>query len=461
LKRVLAPVLALLLLCLASCSSPEDDIYEEYAQMPRFRAGQNEQNKTMQPPEKTKRTLTVWIGKDPSEMESIAAAYEKEHPDVDVVVVNMNESGDYYEYWNKLATAVVGGTAADILEVEGLPIHRYIQNGMIMDLNTCIEADLLFDRSDYFDNVLRAYEVDGKLPYISTNFALYMVSMSKTVDSESYREFMASDVAGTYQIQRWFEKEVQKGTRNHYLVGTNLLQEGIVEWEWFEYFDIKAGIVRFTDPSIERYLSALDALMNRQEKWESFPLALKYQNGERFKDTYMLRYTPSPVLLLQRMLQYPDDCYSPPKLYASTGGKIQASIAPYGFSIPSSCTQSELAWDFIKHCLLFYQTDSVRYNDCGFFPLNRARCEYVLRNVAFPILRDSSRQILEEGDAANLDEAIATLMEMIDLVNYTPIHDRTFAGSMRQYVYQYVDGDITAHEASALLQEKGELYMHE
>ena len=57
-------------------------------------------------------------------------------------------------------------------------------SGYFEDLNQYIDADPNFDRDDYYDNILRAAEVDGKLYQIPEGFYYVMLRLNKNITDE-------------------------------------------------------------------------------------------------------------------------------------------------------------------------------------------------------------------------------------------------------------------------------------
>ncbi len=57
-------------------------------------------------------------------------------------------------------------------------------SGYFENLNQYIDADPNFDRDDYYDNILRAAEVDGKLYQIPEGFYYVMFRLNKNITDE-------------------------------------------------------------------------------------------------------------------------------------------------------------------------------------------------------------------------------------------------------------------------------------
>jgi hypothetical protein len=107
--------------------------------------------------------------------------FMKEHPGVKIEtkVVFDNDVTDeqYNEGLNTLLTELASDQRADIYDATYLPSEIKTKgSGYFEDLNQYIDADPNFNRDDYYDNILRAAEVDGKLYQIpDDDFSVVMV----------------------------------------------------------------------------------------------------------------------------------------------------------------------------------------------------------------------------------------------------------------------------------------------
>lgn len=104
-------------------------------------------------------TLTVWALNDSDTLRSAIAEFRRIHPEADVVLeLGHTAGGDGLQdsdIITALNTRLVAGSAPDVLILDGLPARGYIQKGALLDLSG------LVDESDYFANILHAWQTDG------------------------------------------------------------------------------------------------------------------------------------------------------------------------------------------------------------------------------------------------------------------------------------------------------------
>ncbi len=108
---------------------------------------------------KTVVSYTRWG--DPAELEStreLIAQFMKENPDI-VVRVDVVA---WRQYWQKMATAVVTGTAQDVWLVSPAHLEPYVAAGHVLDLMPFVKADPTFSIDDYFANNFEDFIFTGE-----------------------------------------------------------------------------------------------------------------------------------------------------------------------------------------------------------------------------------------------------------------------------------------------------------
>ncbi len=79
---------------------------------------------------------------------------------------------DYSAGTTKLNTEIISGNVPDLFISDELPIAQYAAKGLLIDLYTLIDADEELSREDYFENILKAFEIDGGLYAICSSFSV-------------------------------------------------------------------------------------------------------------------------------------------------------------------------------------------------------------------------------------------------------------------------------------------------
>ena len=108
---------------------------------------------------KTAISYTRWG--DPAELDStreLMAQFMLENPDIVVRV----DIVSWQEYWQKMATATLTGTAQDVWLISPAYVEQYAAAGHMMDLMPFIEADPTFNVDDYFDYAFDDFSFAGE-----------------------------------------------------------------------------------------------------------------------------------------------------------------------------------------------------------------------------------------------------------------------------------------------------------
>ena len=113
--------------------------------------------------------LKVYSLKKDQTLQQAVSAYQKAHQDVFVKYeVGMSgENGLTAEDAIKaLNTEIMAGNGPDVIMLDGLPIESYLAKGMLADLSENLKA--VEEKEEFFDNITRVYEEDGKIYAIPT-----------------------------------------------------------------------------------------------------------------------------------------------------------------------------------------------------------------------------------------------------------------------------------------------------
>ena len=138
-KLLLAPAIVAIAALLAGCSAAGDTSTDSG--------------------EKVTITYGVWAGTQTPAMKEIAAAFEKENPNITVEV----QERPWPEYWSTLQTGAAGGTAPDAFWMLAQNIRPYASGGQLLDITDAVKDENV-DLENYPQAVLDLYDQgDGKL----------------------------------------------------------------------------------------------------------------------------------------------------------------------------------------------------------------------------------------------------------------------------------------------------------
>lgn len=110
-------------------------------------------------------TYAIWDNKQLPAHEQIIAAFEAEHPNINVEP----QVVPWGDYWTKLQTAVAGGEAYDTFWMNGPNFPVYASKGILLDLQPLIDADAV-DMTKYPQSLVDLYSYNGSTYALPKDF---------------------------------------------------------------------------------------------------------------------------------------------------------------------------------------------------------------------------------------------------------------------------------------------------
>lgn len=130
-----------------------------------------------------KKTLTIYSLENNTYLQQMAYLYQKEHPEVDVILEVGRESEDVTreDALKGLNSRLIGGIGPDVVLLEGLPQKKYVEQGFLEDMHTFVEEQV--EKEDLFSSVVTSYCVDEKQYGVPVYFS--MMTISSVYDLEN------------------------------------------------------------------------------------------------------------------------------------------------------------------------------------------------------------------------------------------------------------------------------------
>lgn len=278
-----------------------------------------------------------------------------------IKVIDYYNEEDYEAGMNAFNEAVLSGNVADIISVDWSQYKSMARKGLYADLNELMDNDADINREDYFENILEAYEVDGKLYALPTSFEVSTLfgktsvwgkepgiteaEISKVMDSMPKDVQLLEGMSKSY----WFFLALQ-GTLENY-----------VNWE--------TGECSFDS---EEFIALLE-MANR------FPKEYDYENEtmsppEQVQTGKVLLYGEnmsevSNYQLVKELFGEEITAVGYPSVKGN-GGLIQNMNGIYAIAEDSDCKEG--AWEFIKYMISEeYQSQYIHWST----PIHRASFE--------------------------------------------------------------------------------------
>lgn len=383
----------------------------------------------------------------------------------------VGDGSSYEDAITKLSTELMAGNLPDMIDLTDLPYRRYAEKGILEDLYPYIDADKDLNRDDFIENVLKAYEVDGKLYAAVTSFGISTLEGASSVVGDTpgwtYDDYYAA-LATMPEGCEGLDFGVTQDNILSVCMAIDL--ENYVDWSTgkcnFDSDDFKA-LLEFSkqfasedelaDYETSEEDSAQARIAQGKQMLQTVSVGMFYEDGSRNVFGGDSTYIGFPNAA--------GDC-----------GSILMGYDIYG--ITSACADKDGAWQFLSMIL----SEDYQLN-MDSFPVNKA---------AFDTLLEEAQEIKYERDANGnykLDENGERIREVIGaytdgtntydiysgiskeyaedikaLVASTtkvPDFDQSVIDIVTEEAQAYFAGQKSLDEVARLIQSKANIYVNE
>lgn len=392
--------------------------------------------------------------------------FNKTNPDYRIRIVDYsqyNTDEDYTIGVTRLNTDIVSGKMPDILLLNNeLPVESYKAKGLFEDLYPYMDKDEDIHREDYFPNVLKSYENDGKLYSLFPGFVVYTV-VGKTSDVGSERGWTLDDLNALMATKPEGTEVFPESTRESMLYYS-------MEMSGSQFIDWENGKCNFNS---EGFISLLEFI-------KSFPESLPddyYDNSLR--GSYDSWFREGNVLLCRMVL---DGFYSYNYTKKGTFGE---DITLIGFpnkdgmgsvlsvemelAMSSKSKNKDGVWQFLRYFLMDEYQENLNYG----WPLSMKHVEalgkkamqrpfyedengnkveydeyFYINDMEIPISPMSQEEIDEVvGFIKSVEEHVGNNQELINIIT--------------EEAAPYFAGQKNVNEVADIIQNRVQIYVNE
>lgn len=370
---------------------------------------------------------------------------------------------DYMAGLTRLNTDIASGNVPDILILDNnLPVGSYISKGLFEDLYPYMDKDEELDRAGYFSNVLKAYEVNGKLYQLIPSFTVFTVA-AKTADVgdaagwtlEELNAIMASKPEGT----EVFTQETRGSILNYSI---QMSGEQFIDWE--------TGECRF---NTDAFISLLEFLKQFPEQYDDASY------DDVFWRSYDALWREGKVLL---KTSYLDSFSSYNYMKKGTFGeditlvgfpsenKKGSSIMP-GLDIvmSSKSKNKDGAWQFIRYFLSDEYQETITYG----WPLSLKRTDELAEKAKQKeSYEDENGEIIEYDMTYYIggmeipitpmtQEEVDEVLGFIKTLDQPYSYDENLINIVSEEAAPYFSGQKRAEEVAEIIQSRVQIYVNE
>ncbi len=397
------------------------------------------------------------FGADAEIMEGIVR-FNKNSEKYRIKVVDYYCEENYEDAWDEYNQAVLDEGFADIVNVGWSNYQMMAEKGLYADLSEFMNADEEINREDYFDNILSAYEVDGKL---------YAMPVSFTISTLMGKEKIWGD-KDTLSLED-IKITVDSMSENAEIM------EGMSQTD-FVFLMLQGSLDKFID------WESGECYFNSDEFVEILYLSKKFpeKSGlDMFSGYTADKFRKDQVLLYDFELAGIDTYQMTKKLLGdeirsvgypgANGGLIQNSGSL--FAISNESPHKDIAWEFIKSMISEnYQTNYIYYYNPihkGAFEkmteramekeyyidekgkeVEKAKMSYILEDIEIDIYAATKAEVEEYKKIVEGATTLATYEQKIMVI-------------VEEEAEAFFDNKKSAEEVAQIIQNRAKIYVNE
>jgi ABC-type glycerol-3-phosphate transport system substrate-binding protein len=341
-----------------------------------------------------------------------------------------NGAGDVTAAIAQMNADLLTGEAPDLYAFNGIDVDALMDAGLLLDLNSLMDGDSTFSRSEYYENIWELFEVEGSLYEFIPRFQLAGLAGS--------RDILGTRTGWTVAEFSAFADRYADQVLVSHCTGAEFLYR-CLRYGGQSMLDTSAYTCSLDTGELEALMTLCSRLPDTRQ---DSGLLQEFQFYWPSDYTQLSEEVGGPVTLVG----YPSE--------SACGPVVSAA---YTFGISSSTQYAEGAWAFLK----FLLRDNQQYiGAVDGFPIKRATLERLLSQAALPatdknsLFYGSSTQPLSEDDAAYLQSLVETATQRY--CRYEAIRD-----IVDEEAASYFSGDKTAAEVCKIAQNRAMIYLGE
>ncbi len=360
---------------------------------------------------------------------------------------------------------ILSGDGPDILLNFGA-FSQFNTDRALVNLNPLIDGERSLDRALLFDNILRAYERDGKLYQIPLSFSVTGMVANK--------DFVGDRTGWTYEETKSIAQSLPANVNLFGNVSQSDLLESLMKGSTSHFLDYNNRKVKFDDPEFKEILELVknngipktnaEIEKERQANWETV-----LPDNQRF-DAGMIVAMNKTIHSLSAFGNIStwcngNVCFIGNPSMSGSGAKADNA---YSLAISQSSQFKEEAWDFIRN--LF--EDDIQLScakSANNFPVNRQAFNSLM-DMSFEENRigweraetESDIAAIMELESAHLDEKhVTALLKVIENIRDSCSFDPSAMMIINEEAPGYFTGQKTVDDVVNIIQKRGNAIVQE
>ncbi|NIK75072.1 multiple sugar transport system substrate-binding protein [Paenibacillus castaneae] len=391
--------------------------------------------------------------------------YEAKHPNITIEYSFIDSDdatfmGKMEEYIKKINTAMLSGNGPDLIQMDVLPIGKYVNKNLLADMSKMMDNDPAFKREDYFTNVLDGSKVNGSLYGMPLNFFMYGFIGNETVIEKSGVAFEDHNWSWNQFFEAAEGLKAYGDPNYSYSLAAypEELLNGIVMDQYTSFVDEPNGKAKFDSDSFIQLLKQVKGLYDKGiATTENVHSIFREEQINSPSDYFLALKLSENFAKGYESYEYKSKLYSSPKGEGQGKGGYFRSYKTMGINEKSSV--KEEAWDFVK----FILSEEMQGSRGTGFPLNKE----VYKQQVEELLKKGKVEDHPEGFLGGIVFTItAQDIEGLDIFLEQAQYPVAFNRDQVQEIIveeskAYFSGQKSAVAVAKLMQNRISLYLNE
>lgn len=402
-----------------------------------------------------------------SDLKKRVIDYNRASDEYRIVLKEYNAYNNYDDYnagATKLNNDIITGGMPDILLPDGLPVENYISKGWIADVNELIKQDEELSKTEFMQNVLDAYSVDGKLYYVIPRFNVVTLAAKTSLVGDGSDWSMA-------KLQQVLDgmgdgaQAIGEMTRGDFM---NMA----MQFCGSDFIDVETGKCAFDS---EDFIAMMEfaATLPEEINWDEL-----YGNGD-YWSSYESQYRDNKTLLMQLYIS------GFTNLSYQLNGQMGEDVTYVGFPtqngggsyvnaldallLSAKSDYLDAAWDFVR----YYLTDEYQSSIAWGLPLQKAafmkQSEKALKK---PTYTDESGNEVEYDETYWINEEeiilpplsqqqLDQLISFVESVDTPYYYNQDVLDIINEEMGAFYSGQKTAKDTAAIIQSRTQIFVDE
>ncbi|MDQ6420620.1 ABC transporter substrate-binding protein [Paenibacillus sp. LHD-117] len=393
------------------------------------------------------KTVVIAVMNADGFLQTAVRKFETLHPDIHVEIKEYmalpetNGNGmtgaisiaDMEKFVQTVTTQVIAGKGSDLIYMNSLPEDKFVDKGLLVDLNELMDTDSSFVKNKYYENIMKASQNGDGLYAMPFSFALDLIQGNTELMQQAGITF--DDKTWTWKQLKEIAKKLQQHTGPDHVAFVNLFSNQLL----YDFINsnysqlVRDGKPRFDSETFRDMMKEIKSMYDEGVLKEEF--TYDYEKS---------LFRMAGLASLEQVAFNKDGFLRKPTVDGESNGVGFQSYFELGMNSKSK-VQPE-AWAFIK----FLLSDEMQASsDLIGLPMNKSIVEAKLEEI--------SVQARDEAVSKSID----SIKELLNGEAERRTSDMTVINIAMEEFAAFMSGQKSAEEVSKLIQNRVTTYLNE